>query len=212
MALERNVRVRCALGAVALALAASGPAHGKPAEPRKAAGLGGYFLIAAPEMGDPRFSRTVVYLMHHDASGALGLIVNRPFEEVPIALLLDRLGQPHEGVSGSLQVHYGGPVDSGRVFVLHTTDYRADGTHVIADGIAVSAPSGVLRAIGAGAGPRRALLALGYSGWAAGQLEGEIRAGGWIAVPAEAALLFDEHDETKWQRAMARRKHEGIDL
>ncbi len=197
---------------LALALSVSRPVHGKPAEGRKAAGLTGQFLVATPEMTDPRFSRTVIYVVHHDASGALGLIVNRPFKEVPVALLLDRLGLEHESVSGSIRMHYGGPVEPGRVFILHTADYRSEETHVIADGIALTAPPGILRAIAAGAGPRRALLLLSYSGWAPGQLEGEIRAGDWIAVPADAALVFDENYDTKWQRAMARRKLEKFDL
>lgn len=212
MALRRIARVACAAGAFALALAVLGPAHAKPTEGRKAGDLTGQFLVATPEMSDPRFSRTVIYVVHHDASGALGLIVNRPFKEVPIALLLDRLGLEHEGVGGSMRIHYGGPVEPGRVFVLHTADYRSEGTHVIADGIALTAHPGILRAIGAGAGPRRALLILSYSGWAPGQLEGEIRAGDWIAVPADAALVFDEDYETKWQRVMGRRKLGTIDL
>ncbi len=163
-------------------------------------------------MRDPRFSRTVVYVLHHDASGALGLIVNRPFKEVPIASVLGRLGLEHEGVSGSMRMHYGGPVEPERIFILHTADYRNDGTHVIADGIALTPAAGILRAIGDPAGPRRALLVLGYTGWAPGQLEAEIRAGGWFAGPADAALVFDEDYGTKWQRAMARAKREEIDL
>ena len=196
-------------GALALALAVAGPALGKPAvERRKAGSLAGQLLVARPQMNDPRFSHAVIYMLRHDASGALGLIVNRPFKEVPIALLLDRLGLEGEGVGGSLRMHYGGPVEPGRVFVLHTADYRGEGTRVIADGIALTAPPGILRAIGAGVGPRRALLVLSYSGWAPGQLEREIQAGAWISVPADAALIFDDRDDTKWERAMARREIE----
>ena len=97
-------------------------------------------------------------------------------------------------------------MEPGRVFVLHTADYRGEGTQVIADGIALTGPAAILRAIGAGAGPRRALLVLSYSGWAPGQLEREIQAGAWISVPADAALLFEDAHDTKWERAMARRK------
>jgi putative transcriptional regulator len=148
-------------------------------------------------------------MVRHDANGALGLIVNRPFEKIPIALLLGRLGQEHEGVGGSIRVHYGGPVEPGTVFVLHTADYQSEGTHVIADGVALSRSPGILRAIGAGKGPRRALLFLSYSGWAPGQLEREIEAGGWVVAQADPALVFDDDYETKWERAMGRR---GIDL
>ena len=212
MALRRIAKVGCAAGALALALAVSSPVHGSPADRRKAGDLTGRFLIAAPETSDPRFSRTVILVVRQGASGALGLIVNRPFKEVPVASVLDRLGLGHESVSGSMRMHYGGPVEPGRVFILHTADYRNEGTRVIADGIALTPPAGVLRAIGAGVGPHRALLVLGYSGWAPGQLEAEIRAGGWVAAPADSALVFDEDYDTKWQRAMARRKHEEIDL
>jgi putative transcriptional regulator len=147
-------------------------------------------------------------MVRHDASGALGLIVNRPSEEVPISLLLGRLGLEHEGLRGSMRLHYGGPVEPGRVFVLHTADYQGEGTQVIADGIALTMRAEVLRAIGAGAGPRRALLALSYTGWAPGQLEKEIQRGSWFAVPADAALVFDDDHATKWQRAVARRATE----
>lgn len=195
-------------GIVALALGLSRIGSGKPAaEHAKAEGLTGKLLVARPEMSDPRFSRTVIYIVRHDASGALGLIVNRPFKEIPIALLLDRLGLDHEGVRGSIRMNYGGPVDPGRVFVLHTADYQGEGTQVIADGVAVSEPAGVLRAIGTGTGPRRALLVLSYSGWGPGQLEGEIVAGGWLTVPADSALVFDD-DDRKWERAIAQRKSE----
>lgn len=197
-------------GALALALSAAGPASGQPAAGGRAArSLAGQLLVAKPDMNDPRFSGTVVYLARHDASGALGFVVNRPLEEIPVALLLGRLGLDREGASGSILAHYGGPVEPGRIFVLHTADHRGAGTQVIADGIALSGSPGVLRAIGAGKGPRRALLFLSYSGWAPGQLEREIEAGGWAVVRADQELVFDGEHGTKWERAMARR---GIDL
>ncbi len=196
-------------GAFAVALLASGATSGEPpAGGRAPPGLTGQLLVASPRMEDPRFARAVVYMVRHDETGALGLIVNRPFKELPIALLLDRLGLEHQGVGGSLRTYYGGPVEPGRVFVLHTADYRGEGTEVVAGGIALSAPPGVLRALGRGAGPRRAILVLSYSGWGPGQLEREMQAGAWIAVPADAALVFDDHDDGKWDRAMARRKIE----
>ena len=212
MALRRITGVWCAAGALALALSTPRPAHGKPEEGGQPASLTGQLLVATPGMADPRFARTVIFVVHHDASGALGLVVNRPFKEVPIAVLLDRLGLEHEGVRGSLRMHYGGPVDPGRVFILHSADYRTEKTEVIADGIAMTAPSTVLRAIGAGTGPRKALLFLSYSGWGAGQLERELRAGAWSVMPADAALVFDEDYDTKWQRAEARRGPGRIDL
>jgi putative transcriptional regulator len=210
LALRQMAGVGGMAGALALALAVSGPALGKAAtQGRRSTGLGGQLLIARPEMNDPRFSRAVIYMVRHDASGALGLIVNRPFKEIPIALQLERLGLPHEGVGGSIRMNYGGPVEPGRVFVLHTADWRGEGTQLIADGIALTGPPGIIRAIASGTGPRRALLVLSYSGWGPGQLEREIKAGGWVSVPADPALIFDEDHDTKWERAMARRE---IDL
>lgn len=212
MALHGTASVRGAVAALALALHASAPALPAAEQRREDGGLAGQLLVATPAMSDPRFSQTVIYMLKHDASGALGLIVNRPFEEVPIALLLDRLGLEHGRVRGSMRMHYGGPVEPGRIFVLHTAEYRAEGTRVIADGIATTASPRILRDLGAGAGPRRALLFLSYSGWGPGQLERELRTGAWITVPADHALVFDDGYETKWKRAMARRKIEELDL
>jgi putative transcriptional regulator len=205
VASRRIAAVRSAAGALALAFAASWPTSAEPAEGGAAGGLAGQLLVATREMRDQRFAQAVIFIVRHDASGALGLIVNRPSEEVGIALLLKRLGLEHEGVGGSMRMHYGGPVEPGRVFVLHTADYAGEGTRVIADGIALTVHPDVLRAIGTGAGPRRALLALSYSGWAPGQLERELRAGRWVVVPADAGLVFDDDHGTKWQRATARR-------
>lgn len=205
--MRRIARVRVVTGALALALSAFAFAK-PPGEAPGAEGLTGQLLVATPRMSDPRFARAVIYMVRHDASGALGLVVNRPFKEVSIADLLGRLGLPHQGVSGSMRLHYGGPVEPGRVFVLHTADYRAEGTRVVAGGIAITGPEVVLRAIGAGAGPRRALLVLSYSGWGPGQLEREIQDGAWVSVPADPGLVFDGADDTKWERALARRKIE----
>lgn len=171
----------------------------------ESASLAGRFLVATDELQDPRFVRTVVYVVHHDAGGAMGLIVNRPMGEASLADLLGGLGLDGKGVNGEILVHYGGPVEPAQGFVLHTTDYATGGTQVVKDGIAVTSQPEVLRAIGTGTGPRRSLFALGYAGWSPGQLEGEIRAGAWVVVPADEALVFDEHYEKKWERAMARR-------
>jgi putative transcriptional regulator len=135
----------------------------------------------------------------------MGLIVNRPLGDASVSDLLQRLGLNGKGVAGEILVHYGGPVDAGRGFILHTADYKIESTHVIKGGIAITVQPEILQAIGAGTGPRRSLFALGYAGWSAGQLEGEIKAGAWITVPADEALVFDENYESKWKRAMARR-------
>jgi putative transcriptional regulator len=204
MTLRRTAGARCAGAALALALVLPTPAAAEPGG-GSAASLTGRLLVASPDMKDPRFSRAVIYVVRHDATGAVGLVVNKPFKDVPIALLLARLGLPHEGVGGTMRMQYGGPVEPGRLFVLHTEDFRGEGTQAIAGGIAMTTTPGILRAIGTGSGPRRSLLILSYSGWAPGQLEREMRTGAWIAVPADAALVFDDDPGSKWERAIGRR-------
>ncbi len=173
---------------------------------RPAAGnLTGQLLVATNELRDPRFVRTVVYMVRHDPGGAMGLVVNRPVGDVPLTDLLNRLGIEGQGAGGEIRLHYGGPVEPNRGFVLHTTDYKTEGTQVLPGGVALTSQTEVLRAIGAGTGPRRSLFTLGYAGWAPGQLEAEIAAGAWIIVPADAGLIFDERSDKKWERAMARR-------
>jgi putative transcriptional regulator len=173
-----------------------------------AQGLAGQLLVAAPEMPDPRFARVVIYMVRHDATGAMGVAVNRPIGEVALASLLRQGGLSHEGVSGTVRLHAGGPVEGSRLLVLHTADYTAEGTISINSSTSLTTRPDVLRSIAAGSGPRRALLALGYAGWGPGQLEDEIRRGGWVTVAADEGLVFgDEHEKT-WERAMARRRIE----
>lgn len=194
-----------------LALGSNAP-RGDPGEGTavgpKSGSIAGQFLVATPELRDPRFVRTVVYMVQHDSKGAMGLVVNRPIGDVPLAVLLDRLGMNGNTAGGDMRVHYGGPVEPTRGFVLHTTDYRTEGTHAVQGGLAITSQPEIFRAISAGKGPRLSLLALGYAGWAPGQLEGEIAAGAWVVVPADEALLFDQNYEKKWERAMARRRFE----
>ena len=186
---------------VALGLALAGAAAAQDA-----GGLAGQLLVATDDIRDPRFHRTVIYLIRHDATGALGLVVNRPLGDVPLARVLEQFGAQEREAPGTLRVHYGGPVEPGRAFMLHTADYAGRETQVIKDGVAVTAHPDVLDALARGRGPRRTLFALGYAGWAPGQLEGEIRRGAWIVVQADEALVFDDDAARKWDRAMARRK------
>ena len=167
--------------------------------------LAGQLLVARDELRDPRFVRSVIYVVHHGATGAMGLIVNRPVGEATLSELLKQAGLEGMGVKGKIRVHFGGPVEPRQGFVLHTADYKIEGTEVVAGGIAVTARPEILRAIGAGTGPHQSLFALGYAGWAPGQIEAEIKAGAWEIVPADQTLIFDENAETKWERAMARR-------
>jgi putative transcriptional regulator len=167
--------------------------------------LSGRLLVATENLRDPRFQRTVVYLLSHDGDGAMGLVVNRPVGDVPLAQILDRLGRNTTGVAGTIRVHYGGPVKPGLAFVLHTADWTGSDSHVVRDRIALTRDPAILDAIAHGTGPKRSLLALGYAGWAPGQLEAEIARGDWATVTGDEALLFDEEAASKWERAMARR-------
>lgn len=166
--------------------------------------LSGQLIIAMPMMSDARFERTVIYLCAHSAEGAMGLVVNRAFEELSFPELLLQLGI--EGGSGrqDFRIHTGGPVEMGRGFVLHSSDFVRDGTMVVDNQVALTASVEILRAIADGAGPRRSLLALGYSGWGPGQLETEIQANGWLHAPADEDLVFSEDLDGKWQRAVAK--------
>jgi putative transcriptional regulator len=167
--------------------------------------LTGQCLVATDELQDPRFVRSVVYIIRHSDDGAMGLVVNRPVASGPIVELLKQLRLDVTGVRGEIRVYYGGPVEPSLGFILHTTDYSIANTVPISKGIALTADPEILRDIGRGAGPRRSLFAMGYAGWSSGQLEGEIAAGHWEVVPADEKLLFEAPDETKWERAMARR-------
>lgn len=170
--------------------------------------LVGRLLVASEALRDPRFARTVVYVVRHDDKGAMGLIVNRPVRDLPLAPLLRKFGLSDEGVTGTVRAHYGGPVELRLGFVLHSAEYARPETERIAGDIALTseeAVPGVLSDIAHGAGPRQSLFALGYAGWAPNQLEGEIERGSWIAVPADPALVFDTDHTHKWERAIARR-------
>ena len=162
-----------------------------------------------PQMSDPRFARTVVYLCAHSSDGAMGLVVNRLIDSLTFSSLLSQLGVEAEGEPADMPVHFGGPVESSRGFVLHSSDYLQDSTLVIDDDIALTATIDVLKAIARGAGPRHRVLALGYAGWAPGQLDAEIQANGWLLVPADTDLVFGDENDAKWQRAIAKI---GIDL
>lgn len=172
--------------------------------------LAGRLLVATPELTDPNFDRTVVYMVQHDASGAMGLVINRVVAAGPLAELLEGLGIEAEGDPGvDIRVFAGGPVGREHGFVLHSTDYHGETTVEVTDKVAMTSSLDVLRDIAAGKGPQRSLFALGYAGWAPNQLESEIAAGAWYSVEADDALLFDEEVETKWQRALDR---QGIEL
>jgi putative transcriptional regulator len=174
--------------------------------------LDGHLLMAMPSMSDKRFARSVVYICAHSADGAMGIIVNKLATDVSFRDLLVQLeivqarNEPrmHHGVD-QVRVHRGGPVETGRGFVLHSSDFFLDNASLpIADGICLTATLEILRAIAEGQGPDSAILALGYAGWAPGQLEFEIQSNGWLHSPADSAILFDDDVDTKYERALAK--------
>ena len=171
--------------------------------------LTGKLLVATASMGDPRFKRTVIYIVRHDTKGAMGLVINRVIGKLPIAKLLAGFGREPEGVGGDIDIHYGGPVERRLGFVLHTPDYVQKDTTVVDGALALTRDLDILLAISAGKGPKRSLFAFGYAGWAPRQLEGEIARRDWVTVPGDAKFVFDGKPETKWRRAMDRH---GVDL
>lgn len=173
--------------------------------------LDGQLLIAMPLMSDRRFARSVIYLCAHSEEGAMGLIINQRASHIAFPELLQRLGikfASEDGISNEIlsrSVHVGGPVETVRGFVLHTPDYNvSDSTLEIEGGVCLTATLDILKAIAGGRGPDRSILALGYAGWSAGQLESEIHANGWLNCPADAELIFDPDLDNKYPRAMAK--------
>ena len=166
--------------------------------------LTGQLLVAMPQMRDPRFARSVIYMCAHNADGAMGLVVNRRVGSITFDDLLQQLGIGPNRRNDEIRIHFGGPVEQGRGFVLHSADYQQSGTMRVDDGVALTATLDILKEMAAGGGPRRSLLALGYAGWGPGQLDAEIQANGWLQVPADEALVFDEDIDNKWERAIGK--------
>lgn len=172
--------------------------------------LEGQLLIAMPAMGDPRFSRSVIYLCAHSSEGAMGIIINQRAPNISFTELLEQLNiVPSEdrialpSSLSAMEVHLGGPVETGRGFVLHSADYfKAESTLPIDESVCLTATIDILRDIAKGSGPNKALLALGYAGWAPGQLEDEIQANGWLNCPADPELIFDPELDLKYARAL----------
>lgn len=172
--------------------------------------LDGRLLVAMPVMGDPRFERSVIYLCAHSAEGAMGIMVNRPAGSIDFPQLLMQLNIINEseeiklaGNAEIMKVLSGGPVDTGRGFVLHSSDYFiANATLKINDGVCLTTTVDILKAIANGNGPRHAILALGYAGWRPGQLESEIQDNGWLHCDADADLIFGDDVDDKYDRAL----------
>lgn len=165
--------------------------------------LTGKILIAMPYLQDLRFSHAVIYVCGHDAQGAMGLMLNKALPAITFTELLKQMEIDLPSLNNPPSIHYGGPVEMGRGFVLHSSDYVTESTVVVNEGFAMTATLDILRAIALSEGPQDVLLALGYVGWEAGQLETEIQENGWLILEATPEIVFGRDLENKWRSALA---------
>jgi putative transcriptional regulator len=166
--------------------------------------LTGQLLIAMPTMRDPRFEKSVIYMCVHNAEGAVGLVVNRQIDSITFPDLLKQLNIEPSDSAPNLPIHFGGPVETGRGFVLHSAEYGQTGTIMVGDMVGLTATVDILKDMAARKGPKNSLLALGYAGWGPGQLDGEMQQNAWLNAPADESLIFDSVIDTKWSRAIAK--------
>ena len=169
----------------------------------------GQMLLAMPAMTDPRFERAVIYMCAHNDEGAMGLVINKTLHSIDFRELLGQLDIPAADSARDVTVHFGGPVENQRGFVLHSGEYRHSETLMVTDQVGLTATLDILRALAQGEGPERSILALGYAGWGAGQLDAEIHDNAWLSVPYDENLMFEVSDDDKWERAF---NSIGVDL
>ena len=168
--------------------------------------LAGQMLIAMPNMGDPRFDRSVIFLCAHDEDHAMGVIVNKPLDDVDLSELLQQLEiSPQDGADDT-PVFFGGPVQTERGLVLHTLDYELETTLTLGDGLGLTASRDILIDIAGSESkrpaPRRFLLAVGHAGWGPGQLEKEIAMNAWAHCEPDEAIIFNGAEDALWKRAL----------
>ena len=167
--------------------------------------LEGKLLIALPGMADERFAQTVIYMCAHSAKGAMGIVINKPIPGLSFAEVLKQLQIETKPVIDEFPILYGGPVETGRGFVLHSGDYESsESTLPVSEDISLTATLDILRALAEGRGPKQALFALGYAGWAPGQVETEFQRNGWLHCKADPSLVFGVDPEAKWRTALKR--------
>jgi len=166
--------------------------------------LAGQLLVAMPQMRDPRFARTIIYMVAHTEDGAMGLVLNRVLGSITFPDLLQQLSIGITDTARNIHVHFGGPVETGRGFVLHSPDYYQGATLRVDDHVSLTATVDILRDMATGIGPRHCMLALGYAGWGPGQLEEELQKNGWLHVGADDGLVFGSDLDGKWERAIAK--------
>ena len=166
--------------------------------------LTGKLLIAMPGMGDPRFDHAVIFLCAHSPEGTMGLVINKPTGDLHLKHLFEQLSIETTPEGRDMEVHFGGPVEHGRGFVLHDSGYVSDlSTLSVGPAFGMTATLDILEALARGEGPDRAIAALGYAGWGPGQLEAEIAQNGWLTCDATPRLVFDTPDRDKWAEALA---------
>lgn len=162
----------------------------------------GQLLVATAETKDPRFAESVIYLVKHDADGAMGLVINKPMAKGPIEDLLKGFGLEGKSSKREIVIHYGGPVGPRQGFVLHSDETLLENSTKVADGIAMTADAKMIEAIAGGKGPRQSLFMFGYAGWAPRQLEAELKMNSWIVIPGDKALIFGANADKKWRQAI----------
>ena len=197
--------MRAILSFAAILASAALLVAGQPSGAETRASLAGQFLVASPSMGDPRFDRAVILMVRHGQDGALGIVINKPLGERPLANLLEIFGEKGSNAAGQVRIFAGGPVQRELGFVVHTADYRRSGTLDVDGRMAMTSSREILRDIAASQGPKKSLIAFGYAGWAPGQLEGEMERRVWSIAPADEMLIFDEDREKVWESAFSRR-------
>ncbi len=170
--------------------------------------LVGDLLVAAPDMRDPRFVQTVILLVQHDKTGALGIVINRLIEKRTVASLLAAMGKPDAGVHGTLRIYAGGPVEPTVGFVVHSAEYHRPETITVDGQVAVTSSPAILSDIGHGIGPAKRLLAFGYAGWGPGQLEAELAQHAWFIEREDPKLVFDDDRDIVWKEALANRSRD----
>jgi len=174
--------------------------------------LSGQLLIAMPTMQDPRFARTLICLCAHSPSGAMGLVLNKPLEKLSFEGLLRQVNVEPLPPARTIRLVAGGPVEESRGFVLHSSDWTAEGSMAVEGGLGLTASLDILKAIAEGGGPRSCVLALGYAGWGPGQLDHEFQQNAWLSVEPDEDLLFDSDSGTKWRRALAKLRVDPLAL
>jgi len=204
-----DVRLRrlsvAVLALAALALPTSLVRAALTTTPQTKPSLAGQLLVATPDMGDPRFARTVILMVRHDQNGAFGIVINRPLGDAPLAELLHAIGDKDASTSDTVRLYAGGPVQPEVCVVIHSADYHQPGTIDIDGKIAATLTPEVLRDIASGHGPQKTLVALGYAGWGPGQLEDELKRNAWYLASQDPALVFDDDRDKLWEHAVARR-------